>query len=95
MKIRVAISIEQIGSAMYQPKFSISNEDTITPTLPIVSAKTWRKTPENKIKIIIYFNSIYKRLFTLHVGIVRMTMTAPTVTVPMRTIRIVSENFLG
>lgn len=45
-----AMNSEHIGSAMFQPKFSISNDDIITPTLPNVSAKTCRNTPEIKQK---------------------------------------------
>ena len=32
--IRVAMMIEQIGSAIFQPKNLMSNDDIITPTLP-------------------------------------------------------------
>ncbi len=32
-----AMQMEQSGSAMYQPKFCMSNDDIITPTLPKVS----------------------------------------------------------
>ena len=38
--IIVAINSEHIGSAIFQPKFSINNDDMITPTLPRVSANT-------------------------------------------------------
>lgn len=44
-RIRVAMKSEQMGSAMFHPKFSINSEETMTPTLPIVSANTCRKTP--------------------------------------------------
>lgn len=43
--ISVAIKIEQIGSAMFQPKFSINKVEKMTPTLPNVSARTCRNTP--------------------------------------------------
>ena len=39
-KIMLAMNKEHIGSAMFQPKFSIKRVETITPTLPIVSART-------------------------------------------------------
>ena len=42
IKIRMAIIIEQIGSAIIQPKYCINNADIITPTLPNVSAKMCR-----------------------------------------------------
>lgn len=44
--IIVAINNEQIGSATFQPKFCMSKDEMITPTLPRVSANTCRKTPE-------------------------------------------------
>lgn len=44
-RIMVAMNREQMGSAMFQPKFSINREDIMTPTLPNVSARTWRNTP--------------------------------------------------
>lgn len=44
-RIMVAMNREQMGSAMFQPKFSIRSEDIMTPTLPRVSAKTCRNTP--------------------------------------------------
>ena len=44
-KIIVAINKEQSGSAMFQPKFSMRRVEIMTPTLPRVSARTWRKTP--------------------------------------------------
>lgn len=47
--IRQAINTEQIGSAMYSPKFCISNVDTMTPMLPMVSANTCRNTPTGEI----------------------------------------------
>ena len=43
--IIVAINREQIGSAMFHPKFSIRTVDMITPTLPRVSANICRNTP--------------------------------------------------
>lgn len=46
MKIKHAMNSEQRGSAMKSPNCSIKTDDTITPTLPIVSATTWRNTPE-------------------------------------------------
>ena len=48
MKIKLAMNSEQRGSAMYHPNCSMKIEDKITPTLPIVSATTWRKTPAIK-----------------------------------------------
>ena len=42
--IRMAMKMEQIGSAMNHPKRCISTADTITPTLPRVSARMCRKT---------------------------------------------------
>lgn len=45
--MRKAIIIEQMGSAMFQPKKRISREEIMTPTLPSVSAKICRKTPSN------------------------------------------------
>jgi hypothetical protein len=43
--IRIAMNIEQIGSAIIQPKRCIRTADMITPTEPKVSARIWRKTP--------------------------------------------------
>lgn len=43
--IKAAINNEHRGSAIKNPNCSISTEDTITPTLPMVSATTWRNTP--------------------------------------------------
>lgn len=43
--MRMAINMEQIGSAIIQPKAHIKMELTITPTEPNVSAKMCRKTP--------------------------------------------------
>ena len=40
-----AMKMEQIGSTIFQPKLSTRREDIITPTLPSVSASTWRNTP--------------------------------------------------
>ena len=50
MNIRVPINSEQMGSAMNQPNCSIKTDDTITPTLPMASAKTCKNTPENGSK---------------------------------------------
>lgn len=47
-KINVAIKREQRGSAISHPNCWINIVDTITPTLPRVSANTCRNTPENK-----------------------------------------------
>ena len=47
-KIMTAMNTEHIGSAMRSPNWSMRSDDTITPTLPRVSAKTWRKTPTEK-----------------------------------------------
>lgn len=44
-RIMVAMNREQMGSAMFQPKFSIRTDDIMTPTLPRVSARTCRNTP--------------------------------------------------
>lgn len=44
-RIMVAMNREQMGSAMFQPKFSIRSDDIMTPTLPRVSARTCRNTP--------------------------------------------------
>lgn len=43
--IRVAINMEQIGSAIIHPNWFMRTADIITPTLPRVSASMWRKTP--------------------------------------------------
>ena len=43
--INIDMNNEQIGSAISQPNCCISNDETITPTLPIVSAKMCRNTP--------------------------------------------------
>ena len=43
--IRMAMKMEQMGSAIIQPKAHIKMAETITPALPSVSAKMWRKTP--------------------------------------------------
>lgn len=39
---------EQIGSAINQPNWRIRMVEMMTPTLPKVSARTWRKTPVKK-----------------------------------------------
>lgn len=44
-RIMVAMNREQMGSAMFQPKFSIRTDDIMTPTLPRVSARTCKNTP--------------------------------------------------
>lgn len=56
-KIIDAMKSEQIGSAIFQPKFSIKSDDTITPQLPNVSANTWRNTPTGN-----RMNDAYKRV---------------------------------
>ncbi len=43
--MRAAINMEQMGSAIIQPKDWIRREEMITPTLPRVSAKMCRKIP--------------------------------------------------
>ena len=43
--IKTAINNEHTGSAMNKPNCSMSTDDTMTPTLPKVSATTCRKTP--------------------------------------------------
>ena len=43
--IRIPMKSEQIGSAICQPNICIKNDDTITPTLPSVSARICRNTP--------------------------------------------------
>ena len=45
--IMTAIKIEQIGSAIYQLYCWIKSDDTMTPTLPSVSATTCKNTPVN------------------------------------------------
>ncbi len=50
MKIITAINIEQIGSAMRSPNWSMRRDEMITPTLPMVSAKTCRNTPGMEIQ---------------------------------------------
>ena len=47
--MRIAISIEHKGSAIIQPKYLMRSDETITPTLPKVSANMCKKTPENKV----------------------------------------------
>ena len=54
MKIKHAMNSEHRGSAMKSPNFSMSTDDTITPTLPIVSATTWRNTPEITTSLMVY-----------------------------------------
>lgn len=44
-KMSVAMKSEQIGSAINQPNWRMRMVEMITPTLPNVSARTWRKTP--------------------------------------------------
>lgn len=44
--MRTAINMEHIGSAIIHPNMWIKPEDIITPTLPRVSAKMCKKTPE-------------------------------------------------
>ena len=43
--IRMAMKMEQMGSAIIQPKAHIRMAETITPALPKVSARIWRNTP--------------------------------------------------
>lgn len=59
-KIRPASTKEQMGSATSQPYQSISREDTMTATLPRVSAIICRNTPEREwvIELSIY-SSVY------------------------------------
>ncbi len=45
MRMSKAMKREQMGSAMSQPRYSMAREEMMTPTLPRVSARTWRKTP--------------------------------------------------
>lgn len=47
-KMSVAMKSEQIGSAINQPNWRMRMVEMITPTLPKVSARTWRKTPDSK-----------------------------------------------
>ena len=54
INIKQAINKEQIGSAIFHPKFSISKDDMMTPTLPSVSAKTCKNTPEKLKKTAIH-----------------------------------------
>ena len=42
----IAMKREQIGSAISQPKYWTNSEEMMTPTLPKVSANTWRNTPK-------------------------------------------------
>lgn len=44
-KMSVAMKSEQRGSAINQPNWRMRMVEMITPTLPNVSARTWRKTP--------------------------------------------------
>lgn len=48
--IRMAMNIEQIGSAIIHPNACIRHAETMTPTLPRVSAKICRNTPYKKEK---------------------------------------------
>lgn len=43
--IKIAMNIEQIGSAIIQPKRCMRTADMMTPTDPSVSARMCRKTP--------------------------------------------------
>ena len=45
--MRKAMKMEQIGSDIFQPNVSINKVDTMTPTLPNVSASTCKNTPES------------------------------------------------
>jgi len=45
MKMKIEIMIEQIGSAMYHPKYLISKDEMMTPKELNASAKMCRKTP--------------------------------------------------
>lgn len=47
MDMRKAMIIEQMGSAMFQPKNRMSNDEMMTPTLPSVSARMCKNTPSN------------------------------------------------
>ncbi len=50
MRMRVAMKREQMGSAMSHPRYSMASVEMITPTLPRVSASTWRKTPGGGVR---------------------------------------------
>ena len=39
------MKMEQIGSTTSHPNNCTRTEDMMTPTLPMVSARTWRNTP--------------------------------------------------
>lgn len=54
-KISVEMKREQMGSAISHPNCLMRIVDIITPTLPNVSASTWRNTPEN-IKVNIWID---------------------------------------
>lgn len=47
-KISVAMKSEQMGSAINQPNWRMRMVEMMTPTLPNVSASTWRNTPVRK-----------------------------------------------
>ena len=58
MRIRRAMKREQIGSAMSQPRYSTRREEIITPTLPSVSANTWRNTPVAGERLNVSYGSV-------------------------------------
>lgn len=52
-KMSRAMKSEQIGSAISQPNWRMRMVEMMTPTLPKVSARTWRKTPveQNRVTV--------------------------------------------
>ena len=69
-----AMKMEQIGSTIFQPKFSTRREDIITPTLPSVSASTWRNTPGVCGGGCVCVCVRERERLTLYVSIVRVSM---------------------
>lgn len=66
-KISVAMKSEQMGSAINQPNWRMRMVEMITPTLPKVSARTWRKTPERK----------KKKTWALHLAMASLRLLSP------------------
>ena len=71
MTMRAEMKREQIGSAISQPKCSTSRDEIITPTLPKVSASTWRNSPIQHCDFRVRRDD---HVITFNVAIVTVTM---------------------
>lgn len=60
--MRMAMNIEQRGSTIIQPNKCIKTADTMTPTLPKVSANICKNTPAGKTNFIPKLNNVITAL---------------------------------